>query len=556
MSRCNKNNQKSKSCHEIKKIKYLKTKTCCSQNATLKNAAIAQLQAEIASIKQLTAENANIDNLNVTNLNGQNITCQKIFTNVNSDITRIEYGATGPIKPSGPGATGATGSGGTVNQVVWDFLWENSLLQERDLEYRLQCGRLQERLIQLKYNCPPSCPPDGYENCFPTCEGETGATGATGICGCPKEGVTGYCPIVPNRIWGIKTVAPFRDVPCEDSTVSRQLISTIAYNLDVVNVTEELRTRVVTILVQVGYINSTTQEFVYKQIDFGNRQFGPTYDTLYGEKYTGTVILPTDLITLMTEMMPDANNTAAVQLVVLAEDGVDIDIPLKAQVQTRDVAAPEGPVDTQFVNYGQTPIGPNIYFNYTSDIAVPVTTFSYNITPNTVSSSLKAGVKTGFLGGFDYNLSFYIVNEPSKIVKIYSAYAQSPTAGAGVEIITETTKPGFTFVKDYGTLFNQPYEFKIERTSQEGGINFWRVSFAGSMIGEFTTPMAYESINPATTQGFLEDIPCKSDEQNVAFQNPKLNDVFTTLVPYVQVQACYKLTVENAPNLINFIFTQ
>lgn len=114
-------------------------------------------------------------------------------------------------------------------------------------------------------------------------------------------------------------------------------------------------------MVQVGYIDSTG--FVYEQIDFGNRQFGPTLDTVYGEKYTGTVVLPTSLMLIMTELMPNTFDNAVVQMVIFKEDGVDIDVPIPLITpfsrkplylqQRADDAAQPGAVDVQSV---QTPV--------------------------------------------------------------------------------------------------------------------------------------------------------------------------------------------------------
>lgn len=161
----------------------------------------------------IKSENAEIVNLTVDQINGRPINCGQTFTNTNSDISRVINNE----EPANPG---------NFNQVVWDKLWEITQLQMASLSDRLQCGRLQEKLIQEKFNCVV-CPPDQLVNCHPTCSGPE-------ICECPNE--EGECPRVPISIWGIKSIPPFVDQLCSSDFV-KQLSSTIAYNLDVINVT-------------------------------------------------------------------------------------------------------------------------------------------------------------------------------------------------------------------------------------------------------------------------------------------------------------------------------
>jgi hypothetical protein len=90
-------------------------------------------------------------------------------------------------------------------------------------------------------------------------------------------------------------------------------------------------------------------------IDFGNRQFGPTLDTQFGEKYTGTVIIPTTIVRAMIEAMPDANNTGCIQMVIYKEEGVEIDIPYKPTREVDEVNS--GAMDTQTTQAPPQPPG-------------------------------------------------------------------------------------------------------------------------------------------------------------------------------------------------------
>lgn len=124
----------------------------------------------------LKTTNAEISNLTVESINGTPFDCGETFVNTNSDITRVVDN----VKPENPGI---------FNQTVWDNLWDITQLQMNALSDRLQCGRLQERFIQEKFNCVV-CPPDQLVDCHPTCPGGSGGD----ICACPDE--VGDCPRV------------------------------------------------------------------------------------------------------------------------------------------------------------------------------------------------------------------------------------------------------------------------------------------------------------------------------------------------------------------------
>lgn len=250
------------------------------------------LKACQACIKHLEALNANITNLNVTSINGIDTKCAKFFKNTNSRL-RLESDAL--VNP------------GDFNQEVWDRLVAKTFEIKSGLEQRLLSGRSEVKEIQAQYGCNV-CPPNELQ--------------------------------VSNNVYG--TISLY---PCSIGCNQKQLLSSVSYNLDVINITGTLDTRVVTVLVQVGYLDPKIpgpDKFVYETIDFGSRQFDATLDTLYGEKYTGTVVLPTDLITLMSNLN---QRDTIVQLVVFAEDGVQIDFPLRAR--SRNVPT-QGPVDSEY----------------------------------------------------------------------------------------------------------------------------------------------------------------------------------------------------------------
>ena len=325
----------------IKKIKNLRVKNLKVCDETVKNLNVLNsvtatnlIVTTNTTLNNVTADNAVINNLQVTNINGQDVTCDKNFTNSNYSLV-----TTNPLV-----------NPGDFNQEVWDKLAAITLMQQADLAERLQCGRLQEKAIQTQYGCVV-CPPNELVDCIVEC-------GHIGICDC--IGVSGPCPSVPLNIFGIKTVPPLTIINCDSPTSNpiTQLLSTISYNLDVSNITGKLDTRVVTILVQLGYLDPSvpgTDKFVYQEVDFGNRQFGATLDTAYGEKYTGVIILPTDTIAYISNL-PDSTSFA-VQLVVFAEDGIKIDLPsttnyrsrYSSRFNVRQNTATNGPVDTQSV---------------------------------------------------------------------------------------------------------------------------------------------------------------------------------------------------------------
>jgi hypothetical protein len=335
---------------KFEKIRKLKVKDLCVEYAKIKNLSVVEnsdlniVNAQTLNVKgtstlndvnlqslnvkgNLTLENADLNNLNVTTINGLNVKCAQSFNNFNSPIVEIEYINDSPVKPINPG---------NFNQIVWDGLWDKTLADHDFLETDLFSGR--KRIADI--NQAASC----------------------NIC--PAEET-----FVPLTIFGIQSVSPIKRIICGPSIEEQvtQLISTITYNFDVTNATDNLAIRALIILIQFGWLDKD-KNFVYEEVDLAIRQFGASLNQNYGEKYTGTVILPTQEIRDIAALMPYDGNSAAIQMVVYQEEGLIIDLPKK--FLSRNTQSTNGPVDTQFV--GQSVGGQlqwaNAYSNYSYTI--------------------------------------------------------------------------------------------------------------------------------------------------------------------------------------------
>jgi hypothetical protein len=336
-------------CDKREKIRDLKVKNLCVQNLRGKNGDFDTLKSNDATIVNLTSTNLTSTNLNTTSLNVNGYAvgrgCVKTLVNNNLPIVKIDKTPSGdPVKPID----------NRFDDEVWDKLWEVTLAQKEEYENRNQCGRLSIRNIQIKYGCTV-CPPDGYENCFPENVEGTCTT-------CSYEDPDKKCPFYTSDIWGIQSLPPVSQYFCVEDPENPiyELLSSVSYNLDVINVTENLTTQMVSVLVQVAYLNENG-EFVYEQIDLGTRQFGATIDTCYGEKYTGSVILSTQLMEKMAKLSNDSDNqnTSIVQMVIFKETGVEIDIQTRPPLSKNEhlntfrqksaqvTGDSTGPVDTQ-----------------------------------------------------------------------------------------------------------------------------------------------------------------------------------------------------------------
>jgi len=149
------------------------------------------------------------------------------------------------------------------------------------------------------------------------------------VCECPTE--EGDCPDVGLNIWGVKALPPRFFTSCGPTGATGatgafenvQFLSGMAFNLSVKNLTSNLGTRVVYVLSLVSYIDELGA-VQSKIIDIQAKQFGPTIDTLIGENYTGTIPLSTNFMQELVNLMPDRNNAPVIEMVVYAEDGLDI----------------------------------------------------------------------------------------------------------------------------------------------------------------------------------------------------------------------------------------
>lgn len=134
------------------------------------------------------------------------------------------------------------------------------------------------------------------------------------------------------NIVGTKTYLPANFAKCEGELFFTTLVS-LSYDLDIVNITENLATRIVSILVQVVYEDPESPDpecpgYVHDIYYVGNRQFDATIDTLYGEKYTGVIPLKSELIDNAVKNIKDfSNSKAAIQLLVYSEDGLEVFVP-------------------------------------------------------------------------------------------------------------------------------------------------------------------------------------------------------------------------------------
>lgn len=319
-------------------------------------------------------------------------TCDSIYANIPPNFQIVDY-YTGPdcsgepVTPFTPNSFPCQPPNqGGFNNDVWNGLWANTVEQlngpadcpQLGLAGRLQCGRLGVRYFQNLNGCVP-CPDE-----LPCCEPTLAPTGATGcgscegiqVCsycsgvkhphkrsgdgcelknvrrcscnklfGCKKEkrpkckGVTNGCPSIPIRILALETYPITQLVCCSgcdgtegQAVFQQQLLSSVSYNLDVINDAPTLGTRVVAVLAQAGYFDASG-DLQIDQIDFANRQFGPTLDTLYGEKFAANILLPSDYINGILAQNP-LNQTAAVQIVIYVEQGVGIQVlPLLETMQ-------------------------------------------------------------------------------------------------------------------------------------------------------------------------------------------------------------------------------
>ena len=283
-------------CHKFKKIcaKYLKSK----------KADIRMADIEIADINSAVINNADVKNLNAETfvLNGSDLTCALTQPSV-ATTSEAFYVYSGPT-----GATGPAPVPTNVDPIVYDALVENAFATRVDLQNRVAEGRNFINQYLADYPCPTSCPPPPTEP-------------------------------VPLEIYGTLTFPIYNVVKCGPTGATgssfTQLNSAMGFNLQVDYLLEEANSidaRLVSVLVQVGYIDplgptGPDATVVIEEVFVANRQFYPTLDTLYGENFSNTISIPSNLILIAFQNSSNPNLQGAMQMVVYKEKGLCIWTP-------------------------------------------------------------------------------------------------------------------------------------------------------------------------------------------------------------------------------------
>lgn len=339
----------------------------CKKHHKKQRKCIKHLTACDIRTKSLITDTISANDLSVSTINGKDPNCSVTSVNFPSNITQIEYIDGIPQQPA---------NDGRYNQVVLNRLWEETLFYQKVVQDDINCGRLRERMILDFYKCQV-CPP--VSEC--TITGGATIVGSINnnvltitdiisgnvslgqvlvgpkikqettiimeivknitykinieqtlaeetillVPNCPES----PCILVPLKIYGIQTVPPgIWDPLCKQNNIA----ASIAYNLDVINRSIDLSTKVVSVIVQVGWIDPTSQtpdKFATRQIDLSNRQFGASLAVVFGEKFSSNILLSTLLMEEIVIAMPpfvDTNN-AAVQVVVYTEEGIEVFVP-------------------------------------------------------------------------------------------------------------------------------------------------------------------------------------------------------------------------------------
>ena len=320
-----------------------------------------------------------------------------------------------------------------VNEEVMNGLWDNTLFNLQDvLIPNLQCGRARNQSISDFYNCN-ICPPSALSGC--DFDGNASITGSltgnvltissllsgtiqlgqvlvgenikteTTIVGilvpnqsyrisipqnlsnrsflllsnCPQTD----CPTVPMKIYGIETITPgIWDSVCGLNKV----LSTLSYNLDVINRSINLSERAVAVFLQVGWIENNI--FTLREIDLGIRQFNPSLAAVLGEQFSANLILPSALMERVIAAMPPIipNNSAAVQLVVYVEDGIQIfSPPMSERIR-------------EFARLDQNPT-PNVAYTYFNSFLAVTLITQNSQNPYLIPMDMKMVRLTGIGGG-------------------------------------------------------------------------------------------------------------------------------------------------------------
>jgi hypothetical protein len=341
---------------QYEKIKNLKVKNGCFQN--LKTKDLNSTNAEIlnSNVQNSNVQNLNVQNLNVQNINGKKINCNNFLINFSANIdTNFP-----PINND------------NFNSIVWDGLINESIFTLNDILIpNLSCGRFRNYLINNFYCPQPNCLPNDYSGCIGTgyyqvngeingdiltIDTELNEFNSYSVIGRKvkqntiiKEKITANtyrvsisqnlsfrnlliisncpetdCQNVSMEIYGTYTIPIAKwDNVCHSS----QVASSISYNLDVINRSINLSERAVAVLIQIAWIDPTTEILNIRQIDLSIKQFKPSLAAVLGENMSSNILLPTELIKSIDNLISNTYREAAIQLVVFIEDGIEVFTP-------------------------------------------------------------------------------------------------------------------------------------------------------------------------------------------------------------------------------------
>lgn len=197
-------------------------------------------------------------------------------------------------------------------------------------------------------------------------------------CNCPS-GDALSCPAVPIRILALDTYPVTSTSDCSSSLSTclsnkvQQLLSAVSYNLEVRNLSKDLQTKVVSVMVQLSYLDrSNNAQLVL--IDFSNKQFNFTLDSLYGEKFAANILISSELIkNVVAEMKQYFGNYAAAQIVVYMEEGLEVQFVAPPRKFARVAENSAGSANAQYLPGDSTypPCSFHDKYNTTSSYVQP-----------------------------------------------------------------------------------------------------------------------------------------------------------------------------------------
>ena len=266
---------------EVDKIKVCELYAKEADITKIKACKVKAVEVDACKIKskKVKTEKAIVENFEGKEINVDKITTQKLIIG-NIDVTNYilnaadnsnSFGFDNGVKPD------------AVNQEVYDALIDVAAISRLEYQQRYKEGR-------VRLNLPEN---DGVDEV------------------------------------GIRTLVPFSVIKNDEGgTDFITFLATLGFNVDAVNTLDENGGPLLAgILVSAGWIQAEgpqAGEIIIEELEIGNRQFQPSVDGTFGEKYSSTVSLPTSIIQTIANNMPDPDNTGAVQLVMFAETGLEI----------------------------------------------------------------------------------------------------------------------------------------------------------------------------------------------------------------------------------------